>query len=160
MMEVLVVIALIMLVSLILMPNILHMIRKAQVEGVINQVTGVFEATRMQAIKTNSTATLDIDETNKELVGARTIQYNNANMSAWTEADCWDGYAMPPFVYDAQGKVDDKRALCMVDRRGNIFQFATDSIQGTPRIRKWLRAEDSPTGTAGFFLKGNGWIWY
>ena len=94
--------------------------------------------------------------------GIRSVDFVSlveSDLEWWDQADCYTGYKQLPLVYDAQGKADDKRSVCLADQRGNIFQIAVDSLQGTPRVRKFLLAGDAPgAGGPGFYL--DGWRWY
>ncbi len=161
--ELLVVIALLGILLTISVPYLMGQIRRAQVEGAANQSVGLIQQTRLAAIRSNQnqsiTAGLD------EIVGVGQVSLEGLNVSLWENPLCYDpdndgtdDYSSDDIVFDSQGKASGKAAFCVSDDKGNIFQVAIDSLQGTPRIRKYLQPGDSPTGAAGFFL--DNWAWY
>lgn len=143
-------------------PYLLDEIRKAKIRGVTDQVVAVFQSTRVEAIKRNTSYSVDATDEGISAPGISSVNFvslGETDLSLWNEAPCFDGYRALPLAFDAQGKADDKRAVCLADGRGNVFQIAVDSIQGTPRIRKFLKAGDAPGGgVGGFYL--DGWRWY
>lgn len=143
-------------------PYLLDEIRKAKIRGVTDKVVAVFQSTRVEAIKRNATYSIEATAEGINAPGISSVNFVSlaeTDLSLWNEADCFDGYQTLPLTFDAQGKADDKRAVCLADQRGNIFQIAVDSIQGTPRVRKFLKAGDAPGGGAGGFYL-DGWRWY
>ena len=159
--ELLVVIAILGVITLMTAPYLLDEIRKSKIRGITQQVVSLFQSTRIEAIKKNQPFTIDASDEGITADGISSVNFvslGETDLELWTEAACFVGYKQLPLVYDAQGKADDKRAVCLSDPRGNVFQIGVDSLQGTPRVRKYMQAAESPSGTAGFFL--DGWRWY
>lgn len=160
--EILFVVVIMGLTLLMGAPYLLDEIRKAKIRGVTDQVVALFQAARVEAIKKNTNFTIDVADEGISAPGITSVSFvslGETDLEWWDEADCYVGYKQLPLVFDAQGKADDKRAMCLSDPRGNIFQIAVDSLQGTPRVRKYLQAGDAPgAGAAGFYL--DGWRWY
>lgn len=159
--EIIFVVAIMGVVLLMTAPYLLDEIRKAKIRGTTDQVVALFQGARIDAIKKNRSFVVNASAEAITADGVSSISYISlaeVDLDLWTDAACFVGYKQLPLTYDAQGKADDKRAVCLADQRGNIFQVGVDSIQGTPRIRKYLEAADSPSGSAGFFL--DGWRWY
>lgn len=161
--EILVVIVLIMMIALLSTPYILGQISRARVEGAANQSVSLIQRTRLTAIRLNQEQTISAND--GEITGAGIVSLQELNIDLWNEDLCHDpdndgtdDYSDADIVFDSQGKASGKSAFCVTDGRGNIFQVAIDSLQGTPRIRKFLQPGDSPTGSAGFFL--DNWAWY
>lgn len=162
--ELLVVIALLGILLTISIPYIMGQIRRAQVEGAANKSISLMQRTRLTAIRQNQqqSITADVDG----VVGpGQVVSYEELRVFEWDNDLCHDpdndgtdDYDDGDIIYDAQGKASGKAAFCVTDGKGNIFQVAIDSLQGTPRIRKYLQPGDSPTGAAGFFL--DNWAWY
>jgi len=75
-------------------------------------------------------------------------------------------------VFTSSGKVLDTGAIRLVDvRRTNYMEAWIPSIAGRVSLRKFLLADDSPSGVADFFTEGNTmkadgtvgrnvWVWY
>lgn len=161
--ELMVVIVLILLIALISFPFVMGQIRRAQVQGAADQTVSLIQKTRLQAIRDNRD--LDITAAGDQISGAGLVALQELNIELWTDSLCYDpdgdgtdDYQAGTMSFDPQGKASAKTAFCVHDSRGNIFQIAVDSLQGTPRVRKYLQAGDSPTGSAGFFL--DSWTWY
>ncbi len=161
--ELMVVVVLILLIALISFPFVMGQIRRAQVQGAADQTVGLIQKTRLQAIRVNQDQ--DITASSTEITGAGLVSLQELSIELWTDNRCYDldgdgtaDYQKDTMSFDPQGKASAKTAFCVHDSKGNIFQIAVDSLQGTPRIRKFLQPGDSPTGSAGFFL--DGWAWY
>ena len=160
--ELIVVVAVMGLTLMMGAPYLLDEIRKAKIRGITDQVVALFQSARIEAIKKNTQITIDVSDEGVTAPGISSVDFvslGETDLEWWDQADCYTGYKELPLVFDAQGKADDKRSMCLADQRGNIFQIAVDSLQGTPRVRKYLKAGDAPgAGSAGFYL--DGWRWY
>lgn len=164
--ELIVVLALIMIMALIGAPYIMDQIRRAQIEGTAQQSMSLLQRTRLQAIRQQSEQTVVATDDGISGPGSvAQVSLSDPNLELWTEPRCFDpdgdgtvDYSDADIIFDSLGKVSEKSAFCVADTRGNIFQVAIDSLQGSPRIRKYLQAGDSPTGSDGFFL--DRWTWY
>lgn len=162
--ELMVVVVLILILAVISVPLVMGQIRRAQVQGAADQTVSLIQRTRLQAIRLNQEQEITAEANEISGAGGQ-VSLQGLNIELWTDSLCYDpdndgtaDYQQGTMVFDSQGKVSAKTAFCVHDSKGNIFQVAVDSLQGTPRIRKFLKAGDSPTGSAGFFL--DSWSWY
>lgn len=162
--ELLVVILLILIIALISTPFVISQISRARVTGAAQQSMSLLQRTRLEAIRRSQdravTRTAD-----RISGGGAVVSLEELDIELWDEPLCYDpdndgtaDYSDAEVTYDAQGKASAISAFCLTDGRGNIFQIAVDSLQGSPRIRKLLQPGDSPTGNTGFFL--DKWVWY
>jgi prepilin-type N-terminal cleavage/methylation domain-containing protein len=70
-------------------------------------------------------------------------------------------------VFSPMGSIEATGALRFADGSGrNYIEAAVTSRVGKVEVRKFLKADDSPTSSAGFFQEGAGsdganvWVWY
>lgn len=97
--------------------------------------------------------------------------YDDSGAAQCQEGATWGGTSI---TYGGTGTAIDTGgggtpgtgAICVWDDRGNVLQVLLEFPSGQPKVRKFMLAADSPSGSAGFFEKTNvmtgnsAWVWY
>jgi len=160
--EILVILAVMGLLLTLVFPFALRTITRLESEGMANQTVSLIQQTRMRAIRDNreyqvaidgdtitgvsgiTAVNTDVGGTVTETSEAARLDFSESNLEIFDEADCYatttDGksYTQGAMTFDSRGTIDQARAFCFEDVRGNILQVAVEAPSVTVRVRKFL----------------------
>lgn len=181
--ELLVVIFVLGITAAIGIPSALSQLGKLRLESTATDVANLMRQTRLRAIRDNTDYTVAIS--GNEIVGMGAygndpiqlepedpVSIYNLGDGAAVCLNKYDGggvFDAAGVVYQGTGVATGTGAICIHDGKGNILQIALLFATTQPKIRKYLPAAASPTGSEGFFEKtgfnvatgtGNVWVWY
>ena len=181
--EALVIVGVLGVVMAIGIPSLISQMGKLQLESSATDVANLMRQTRLRAIRDNASYTVQISGAEVHGMGAfgdvleltfeDPVKVYNPGDGAAVCLDKYDGsgetFDADSVVYQGTGVATGTGAICVHDARGNILQVVVAFATAQPRIRKYLPAASSPTGSEGFFEKtgfnvgtgtGNVWVWY
>lgn len=188
-MELLVVLAVIGVMAAVGIPSLLSQLEKVRLEATASDVANLIRQTRLRAIRDGvqysvgvvgntvtgegviATVELELDDPSAQLYPGSGIAVCQDKYDG--TASTWGGETL---IYDTTGTTIDAGgggdagtgAICLYDGGDNILQVVLPFSAGQPKIRKFLKAADAPSGGGGegFYEKtsaattGSTWVWY
>ena len=182
--EALIVVAVFGIVAAIGIPSLLTQLARFRLESTATEIANLMRQTRLRAIRDNTDYTVGIsggkvvgmgafDETPVELVPEDPIAIYEPGDGL---AVCLNQYTTPPdppatfdgdgVTYQGSGTATGTGAVCVHDGQGNVLQIAVTFPALPPKVRKYMKPGDSPSGAEGFFEKTSAvtadsiWVWY
>jgi Tfp pilus assembly protein FimT len=164
MLEILVILAVMGLLLTLVFPFAVRTITRLELEGMTNQTVSLIQQTRMRAIRDNreyqvaidgntltgvsgiTAVNTDVGGTVTESSEAARLDLTEHNLEIFDQPSCYatttDGksYAAGAMNFDTRGTIDQARAFCFKDPRGNILQVAVEAPSVNLRVRKFLPA--------------------
>lgn len=183
-MELLVVLGVIGIVAGVGLPALLNQLSRVKLMGAAQNVVNLMNQARQRAIKGAENEGPDQEKKphSVEVVGDEVhilrimeespLVTQTAFIHQFTDLEAYI-YTLDssvcenePLIFNTRGSAETIGRVCLFDGGENIIEIGLVTLGGQPKIRKYLKAADSPTGTAGPFERPSAatanktWTWY